>query len=158
MGKVKPMDKQLVTDVVLNYVRSGLFIKQACLAAGVAESTFRDWRRADPSLAVALKKAEAEFERVHVQNITMHGAKDWKASAWLMERKFPERYAKREAPEVKVRQTVEVSQPVAAITVGELQEAATILEGLGFKFDGKAGEEHSADTAAQAQPGSFTSS
>ncbi|CAB5194798.1 hypothetical protein UFOVP178_34 [uncultured Caudovirales phage] len=149
----KPLDKQLVTDVVLNYVRSGLFIKQACLAAGVGEATFRDWRRGDPSLSVALKKAEAEFERVHIQNITTHAAKDWKASAWMLERKYPQRYAKREAPEVRVRQSVEVSQPVAAITVSELQEAAVILEGLGFKFDATQREEQGADTSAQADAG-----
>lgn len=149
----KPKDKQLVTDVVLNYVRSGLFVEQACLAAGVGVTTFRTWRREDQSLSAALKKAEAEFERTHIQNITTHAAKDWKASAWMLERKYPQRYAKREAPEVKVRQTVEVSQPVAAITVGELQEAATILEGLGFKINGQQGEEQGADTSAPADAG-----
>lgn len=149
----KPMDKQLVTDVVLNYVRSGLFIQQACLAAGVSMRTFQEWRQKDPRLSASLKKAEAEFERVHIQNITTHAAKDWKASAWMLERKYPQRYAKREAPEVKVRQSVEVSQPVAAITVDELQEAATILEGLGFKINGQQGEEQDADTSAQADAG-----
>lgn len=149
----KPMDKQLVTDVVLNYVRSGLFIQQACLAAGVSMRTFQEWRQKDPRLSASLKKAEAEFERTHIQNITTHAAKDWKASAWMLERKYPQRYAKREAPEVKVRQSVEVSQPVAAITVGELQEAATILEGLGFKINGQQGEDQGADTSAQADAG-----
>lgn len=150
----KAFDKQLITDVVLNYVRSGLFIKQACLAAGISERTWREWKAKDPPLSAALKKAEAEFERTHIQNITTHAAKDWKASAWMMERKFPERYAKREAPEVKVRQSVEVSQPVAAVTVGDLKEAAVILESLGFKVGyEQQTEEQAADTPAQSQPG-----
>lgn len=147
MGKAK--DRDLVSAVVLNYVKAGLTVERACLAAGVGVTTFRDWRRASPSLSVALKKAESEFELKHIQNISVHASDDWKASAWVLERKFPERYAKREAPEVKVRQTVEVSQPVAAITVDDLKKAAGILEELGFSFDGSKGEEYSNDTSAQ---------
>lgn len=93
MGKA--LDKKLITDVVLNYVRAGLTVERACLAAGVGVRTFRTWRKENQPLSAALKKAESDFERTHIQNISTHGADDWKASAWLLERKFPERYAKR---------------------------------------------------------------
>lgn len=91
----KPHNKELCTSIIISYVKSGLTIECACRAAGVAASTFRNWRRADKSLSNALKKAEADFERVHIQNVSIFGERDWKASAWLLERKFPERYAKR---------------------------------------------------------------
>lgn len=88
-------DRELVSAVVLNYVRNGLPIAQACLAAGVAHSTFRSWKQSNQSLSIALKKAESEFELKHIQNITVHASESWQASAWILERKFPERYAKR---------------------------------------------------------------
>lgn len=133
----KPLDKELISAAVLNHVKNGLLIKQACCAAGVGERTFRTWRKQDRPLSAALKKAGAEFERVHVGNIARHSMGDWKASAWLLERKFPERYARRDAPTVKTRRFMEVSQPVAVATISmaELQEAAAILEKIGFMTD-----------------------
>lgn len=133
----KPMDKELISAVVLNHVRNGLLIKQACHAAGVGERTFRTWRKQDRPLSAALKKAGAEFERAHVQNIVNHGVKDWKASAWILERKFPERYARRvanvEPQNVSADALVKVPKPT--ISVAELQEAVAILEKIGFMAD-----------------------
>lgn len=88
-------DRELVSAVVLNYVRNGLPIAQACLAAGVSARTFREWKKVSPPLSAALKKAESEFELKHIQNINVHASESWQASAWILERKFPERYAKR---------------------------------------------------------------
>lgn len=88
-------DRELVSAVVLNYVRNGLPIAQACLAAGVSTRTFREWKKVSPPLSAALKKAESEFELKHIQNINVHASESWQASAWILERKFPERYAKR---------------------------------------------------------------
>ncbi len=40
----------------------------------------------------AVKKAEAELERKALEGITAAGAKNWTAWAWILERKWPERY------------------------------------------------------------------
>jgi hypothetical protein len=46
-------------------------------------------------LAADLKKANSAFELRHVRNIQTMATDDWKASAWLLERKFPKRYSRR---------------------------------------------------------------
>ncbi|MBI1324390.1 hypothetical protein GC170_14560 [bacterium] len=92
MPRVK--DRQAVAAKVLEMVSSGLTIARACEWAGVSLTAFRNWRRDDVSLSVALKKAEIEFEAQHLANITTAAAESWQASAWLLERKFKKRYAK----------------------------------------------------------------
>lgn len=96
MARIK--DRQAVAAKVIEMVSSGLTIRRACEWAGVSEKTFRSWRAADGSLSAALKKAEIEFESIHLERISdaSKGQEpDWKASAWLLERKFPKRYARR---------------------------------------------------------------
>lgn len=47
-------------------------------------------------LVESLKKAEAQFKAVHVNNIIQAGKekRHWQASAWLLERKYPKEYGK----------------------------------------------------------------
>ncbi|MCE9604579.1 MAG: hypothetical protein K8U03_06695 [Planctomycetia bacterium] len=55
--------------------------------------------RRDPAFADALRKAEAERELTLVRKIQeAAGEKNgWKAAAWLLERRYPDRYAARRA-------------------------------------------------------------
>lgn len=92
MARVK--DRKAVAAKVIEMVSNGLTIARACEWAGVAPVTFRQWKQGDSSLAIALKKAEIDFEAMHLANITTASAESWQASAWLLERKFKKRYAK----------------------------------------------------------------
>ncbi|ACF44343.1 hypothetical protein [Pelodictyon phaeoclathratiforme] len=49
-------------------------------------------------LYLAVEQAEAKAEVFHLKNIETASAKSWFASAWFLERKHPERWAKWEAP------------------------------------------------------------
>ncbi len=88
-------DRETLIPIILDNISNGGTIGVSCLAAGVAYTTFRDWVKADPSLSVDLKRANTEFELRHVRNIQTMSTDDWKASAWLLERKFPKRYSRR---------------------------------------------------------------
>lgn len=50
-------------------------------------------------LAHALKKADAEREANLVSRIMRASDDTWQAAAWLLERKYPERYARPTRPE-----------------------------------------------------------
>ena len=88
-------DKNLLTGIVLNHVRAGLSVQTACKAAGLSRSTFYRWLRSDASLKQKLRQAEAVCESWHIQNITNHAEHDWRASAWFLERRYPQRYGRR---------------------------------------------------------------
>jgi hypothetical protein len=91
-------------------IRSGNFLETAATYAGVDESTLHRWlkrgrRKRKGSyhdLAVAFDKAVADSEVLGVARITK-AANDgsWQASAWLLERRFPENWGRRERREIK---------------------------------------------------------
>jgi hypothetical protein len=91
-------------------IRSGNFLETAATYAGVDESTLHRWlkrgrRKRKGSyhdLAVAFDKAVADSEVLGVARITK-AANDgsWQASAWLLERRFPENWGRRERHEIK---------------------------------------------------------
>lgn len=51
---------------------------------------FRDFRN-------AVKRAEAQAEEARLNTIIIAAKKNWTAAAWWLERKFPERWGRREA-------------------------------------------------------------
>ena len=68
--------------------------------AGVEKSAWYSWRKRgrageEPyaSLEADIEAAEAEQEIGYVTSIRRHRQKDWRASAWLLERSKPGRWA-----------------------------------------------------------------
>lgn len=74
----------------------------------------------DKAFGKELRRAEAACELAHMRNLQQAGrdVRQWRASVWWLERRAPERYAKREAGSVGRRDLVaflrEVSSSLAA--------------------------------------------
>lgn len=101
-------------DKLTQAIRLGATYKLACDYAGIDTSTFYDWRNTKPQFSNAIKLAEGEGALKHLVNIdrAANGIKDadgnwielpdWKASAWKLERRYPQMYG---------RQAIELSGP-----------------------------------------------
>jgi len=97
---------------ILRHIGEGLFRKDACLLAGISRDTFYQWIKEGKQHAKAeidsierelyegLEVAEAKAVQVHSKNIRTAGSRDWKASAWWLERTRPNDYGRR-PPEAK---------------------------------------------------------
>jgi len=93
---------------ICNAIVAGATFQTAAQFAGVSERTLKLWRakgreqKRGPykDLEVAVRTALAKFEVAAVAKIREAGEspKCWTALAWLLERRFPERWAR---PEVK---------------------------------------------------------
>jgi hypothetical protein len=64
---------------------------------GIASSTFYTHFKTDKSFRRAVKRAESKPERRWLSLIekAAHDPKQWTAAAWLLERRWPEKYALR---------------------------------------------------------------
>lgn len=62
-----------------------------------AATTIRRAAERDAEFAKKLRRAEASLEVAHLKNIETAGQKYWRASAWLLERMYPDRYGARKA-------------------------------------------------------------
>lgn len=104
---------------ILEGVAGGLPIDVAARAAGVAPSTVRSHRDRHREFATALDAALATAKSSMLAHVRNAAPKDWKAAAWLLERRFPEEFARPE-----IRATI----ASANIDTGELTKG--ILAGL----------------------------
>jgi hypothetical protein len=92
---------------LIEAIEDGLPLKVAASLAGICYETLNRWkRRGEGSHAEAkfrqfchaLEKANAKAVQKHVQNIS-NARKDWKASAWILERRFRETFGKEHVEE-----------------------------------------------------------
>jgi hypothetical protein len=94
-----------ITERIVSVLRSGGYAQAAAAAAGVPVRTYNHWlERGDPEgtskndapyreFREKVERAIAEGEAVTVGLISRAALKDWKAAAWLLERRHPDRWA-----------------------------------------------------------------
>ena len=86
-------------QTALRLCRAGLPDCQIAAALGVRAETFSIWRNHPKTenqtqLSKAMKKADAAREAALVTRIMRASDDTWQAAAWLLERRYPDRYAK----------------------------------------------------------------
>lgn len=69
-------------------IRRGLPIESALVLRGVTWSGMDYWRKRNPAIEQAFKRAEVEFESDMVNLLRRHAEKDAKAAQWLTERRL----------------------------------------------------------------------
>lgn len=83
----------------LRLCRAGLPDCQIAAVLGVSKETYSRWINHPKTdnqnqLRQQLKKADAEREEALVTRIMRASDDTWQAAAWLLERRYPDRYAK----------------------------------------------------------------
>ena len=86
----------------------GAYIEDACVFAGISSRQFRRWRElAEQGIEPYAERWEeinkSESQSIvrnlfNIQNASNNGT--WQASAWLLERKYPEKYGRKETVNV----------------------------------------------------------
>lgn len=94
-----------VHRLIVKMLASGNYVETAAAAAGVDRMTIRAWlkrgarekvgRYAKFSRDVGKALGEAEASLLALIATAAYGSKQWQAAAWILERKFPQRYGRR---------------------------------------------------------------
>ena len=98
--------------VLLTALEQGDTRRSAAATAGIHVRTLYNWlERDDGTLLHAIEKAEATAEHNHLAVIVKAAVKgNWQASAWWLERRLSDTYARRERLEVKMDLRAEVTK------------------------------------------------
>jgi hypothetical protein len=86
---------------ILTAVRLGFWPDRAATLAGVTPATMRAMRMRDPEFATALEMAEAQAELNFHGKILKASESSWSAAAWIMERRFGQRWGRRDPDAVE---------------------------------------------------------
>jgi hypothetical protein len=90
-------------EAILRGIRLGLHAERAAQAAGVSVGAFKMWKKRHPEFVASIKEAEATAEQGFLARLLRHTEKQWTACAWMLERRWPERWSKREHVEVSTK-------------------------------------------------------
>jgi hypothetical protein len=93
---------------LLDAIRLGSFIEHACAYAGITSRTYRKWRELAEDdvqpyakLFEEIRYAESESILRRLGRIEKAGIDGtWTADAWLLERKYPDQFGKKDKVEV----------------------------------------------------------
>lgn len=106
-----------VQEKIVSAIRAGNYAKVAAGYAGVGERTFYTWmqRGREESEGIyqqfqrSVKDAEREAEVRAVAMVQKHMADNWQASMTFLERKFPDRWGRRDRLKVEVEPEKELA-------------------------------------------------
>ena len=95
-------------DFICENLRRGNYISTCCKAVGISRSTFALWKRKgkqgiEPykTFLERVEQAEADGELRSMEIIDeVASGGNWLASAWKLERKYPQRFGKRERMDI----------------------------------------------------------
>nr|PZN07741.1 MAG: hypothetical protein DIU64_11805 [Caldicoprobacter oshimai] len=120
MGRPSKLTPE-VQEKICNAIRAGNYYEAACAYAGIDYSTFRRWiikgEKAKSGkyydFCEAVKKAEYEAEMRLVAMWQKHMPDNWQAIATFLERRFPERWARRLDVKQEVHGQVKIEHDIA---------------------------------------------
>lgn len=84
--------KDEVTDAVCSSLQNGASFDVACLYANTSPEAMRELMESDKSIAHRVQRAEATFTLYCTQKIMQKTDRNWKAYAWMLERRQPQFY------------------------------------------------------------------
>lgn len=105
VGRPSKLDDR-TAERILSILRAGGYAETAAQAAGIGKRTFQRWMErghqdgADPDeepyrrFRAAVEEARAIGESRNVALIAHAATENWQAAAWMLERQFPERWAR----------------------------------------------------------------
>jgi len=90
-----------VKDVLIPALREGMPVNQACGLCEISRTIYYEWLKKGEAgedgfidIVNTIKKARAEFVQERLKNIKKHANSQWQADAWLLERTYPDDFAK----------------------------------------------------------------
>ena len=112
-NKLTPELQQKIVDAI----RMGNYIETAAAFSGISKDTLYRWLRQGReakrgkfrNFSDAVEKALAESEMRDVAVIATAAKENWQAAAWRLERKFPERWGRRQKVDAQLEHSGQVS-------------------------------------------------
>lgn len=122
MSRKSKKTPQVIEKVLAN-LREGLTKDVACSQAGITRNTLYRWCEDDAELADEVQAAVDCSQAILIKAVTSAAFTDWRAAAWMLERRYPEHFAAKRDLEVNVNNKTDGSD----IVIGMITQAQALL-------------------------------
>lgn len=109
---------------IVQAVTAGNTRETAAAYAGITATTLYDWLKHKAEFSEAVKKAEADAEVAAVTIIRTAMPKNWQAAAWYLERKWPDRWGRKDRVTVEHQLQQEAERIAAELGIDKEQVLA----------------------------------
>lgn len=106
---LKSVRTQQRRDAILEALAAGNHVETACRMAGISKSAFYAWVHADPDFENAVNEAIARSEAELLRRIRDDAS--WQSKAWILERRWPERWGRRDRLESDAKIRIVADDP-----------------------------------------------
>ena len=96
---------EAVVDALIEALASGLTITASCGLVGISRSTFYKWIENYPEFKQAVDGARPIIESNMLELIKDQAQTDWRAAAWVLERRFPEDFSLKREVDLQVNKS-----------------------------------------------------
>lgn len=123
-----------IQNQICGYVNAGVPIPTACGACGISWNTVATWLRKGrdgekpyDQFVAAIEKAKHRWEAAAALRVTKASDRDWKAAAWMLERRRHETWGAREKLELTGKNggAIKIEADVAALERARAAVAAS---------------------------------
>ncbi len=90
----------VLANQICDLISKGVPLSAAASGSGINKSTLHRWRNEKEEFAEMVEQAIGVSESRLITQISTD--EDWRAKAWILERRFPERWSKREKIDMNV--------------------------------------------------------
>lgn len=95
-------------ETIVDLVKRGNYLETAALYSGIDRTTIRNWMRRGREAKrgpyreffLAVKQAATYAEVQDMETVRKAASGDWRAAAWRLEHRYPQRYKRRERHEI----------------------------------------------------------
>ena len=121
----KPYPRE-VRDRLLDNLREGMSIVAACTQAGISENTHYRWLEEceDGEWTEEVNAAKDFAEAVALSKLKTLGDEkaDWRAYAWILERRYPDRWGPKKEVDLNVGSTSDKGSEMVTAMISQVQE------------------------------------
>lgn len=79
--------------IILEALGDGMTQRDASMLAGISEDTLCLWKRSNSEFSEQMRRKAVEYKRKLLKNIEKASEKDWKACAWLLQRRYKREFS-----------------------------------------------------------------
>jgi len=126
-GRVRIVTDEMI-EAMLTAIASGLTPQEASMALGVTKDWISRQSVKNPDFEIEINKAMQSYKLYHLGNIARHAKKSWQASAWLLERSFPERFNSRIAQDIASRAQTKEAPKWFGVKIEDIEVVEEIKE------------------------------